>query len=218
MPSSFRDVRFPTDISRGSTSTTRFKTRIISSESGQETRIRVWTYPLRSYELNVDFWDAARLQLLISFYNAAACGDAYSFRFKDWSDYFAGYKFDPTGLIVDTGSLQSIGTGDGVATTFQLSKTYTSGAFSSVRKITKPVAGTVVIYKAGVLQTLTTHYTVDTTTGIITFVSAPAMSAAITAAYHFDVNARFDGDNMALNVEAIQSGKWSSLRVLEVRE
>ena len=219
MPVGFRDVQFPTNISRGSTSTTRFKTRIISSESGQETRIKVWTYPLRSYDLAVDFWDSARLQVLISFYNAVACGDAYSFRFKDWSDYFAGYKFDPTaGLIVDTGSLSTIGTGDGSTTVFQLSKTYSSGGFSSTRIITKPVNGTVSIYKNGVLQTLTTHYTVDHSTGLVTFVTAPANTNVITAAFQFDVNARFDGDNMALNVEAIQAGKWSSVKVVEVRE
>ena len=218
MPASFQNVQFPTDISRKATSKARFKTRITTSESGNETRVRVWTYPLREYDIAVDFWDKDRLYRLQSFYIAVAAGDAYSFRFKDWSDYFRGYKYDQVnGLTVDAPNAEIIGTGNGSATNFQLIKTYvTPPSWSATRVITKPVAGSVHIYFNGTEQL--SGWTVDTTTGIVTFSTAPTAGVSITAAYQFDVPVRFSGDVMELNLDAIQSGSWGSLKLVEVRE
>ena len=42
-----------------------------------------------------------------------------------------------------------LGTGDGTQTQFQLVKRYPSGSVIEVRTITKPVAGTVQVYKDG---------------------------------------------------------------------
>jgi hypothetical protein len=74
---------------------------------------------------------------LIAFFRARK-GKAYGFRFKDWTDYKA--------------TSQLIGTGDGAIKTFQLVKRYPSGSVVEVRTITKPIAGTVRVYKDGVEQ------------------------------------------------------------------
>ena len=100
---------------------------------------------------------------------------------------------------------------------FQLIKTYVvPPSWSATRVITKPVTGTVHIYFNGVEQV--SGWTVDNTTGIVTFSTAPTMGVSISAAYQFDVPARFSGDVMELNLDAIQSGSWGSLKLMEVRE
>jgi uncharacterized protein (TIGR02217 family) len=119
-------------------------------------------------------------------------GRANGFRVKDFLDFTS----NANGVTAPTNLDQVIGTGTGSLTTFQLKKTYTKGALSLARNIKKPVVGTVLIAKAGVAQTITTHYTLDTTTGIVTFLSAPANGNSITAGYEFDVPCRFDTDEL----------------------
>ena len=99
----------------------------------------------------------AQIDELIAFFRARR-GKAYGFRFKDWTDYKA------------TGQL--LGTGDDALTQFQLVKHYPSGSVIEVRTITKPVAGTVKVYLDGVEQL--SGWSVDTTTGLVTFSTAPA--------------------------------------------
>jgi uncharacterized protein (TIGR02217 family) len=57
-----------------------------------------------------------------------------------------------------------------------------------VRTITKPVAGTVKVYLDGVEQLW--GWSVDTTTGVVTFGTAPAMGVEVTADCEFDVPVR----------------------------
>jgi len=55
---------------------------------------------------------------------------------------------------------------------------------------------TLLVYVNGVLQTLTTHYTVslNNTTPTITFVTAPTNTYPVTATYEYYMPVRFDGD------------------------
>lgn len=216
MPAPFRDALFPTNISRGSTSSIKWQTRKTVSDSGNETRVKSWSNPLREFSFNAEFWDEARLQDLINFYNAVAQGDAYSFRFRDWSDFYAGYSMVPGGggIVVDVGALQTIGTGNGATVAFQLVKTYTRDGFTYTRTITKPVTGTVKVYVGGVEQL--SGWSVNLSTGVVTFSSAPA-SGTIAAAFYFDTPARFDGDVVGFNLEALRVGRVN-MRVVEVRE
>ena len=119
----------------------------------------------------------AQIDELIAFFRARR-GKAYGFRFKDWTDYKA--------------SGQLLGTGDDVLTQFQLVKHYPSGSVIEVRTITKPVAGTVKVYLDGVEQL--SGWSVDTTTGLVTFSTAPALGVEVTADFEFDVPVRFDTD------------------------
>jgi uncharacterized protein (TIGR02217 family) len=84
-----------------------------------------------------------------------------------------------------------------------------------LRSIQKPVAGSVHVAVAG--TPLATGWTVDTTTGIVTFASAPATGAAVTAGFEFDVPARFDTDKIEVNLEQFNLGSIPRIPVLEVR-
>ncbi len=131
------------------------------------------------------------------------------FRLKD----FADFKSCAPGEAISATD-QSIGTGNGTATSFALSKTYTSGPSSWTRAIKKPVAGSVIVAKNGVTQT--SGVSVDTTTGVVTFVTAPAASAAITAGFEFDVPVRFDTDALSINLADFAAGEIPSIPLVEI--
>jgi uncharacterized protein (TIGR02217 family) len=137
---------------------------------------------------------------LISFFRARR-GKAYGFRFKDWTDHKA------------TGQL--LGTGDALQTQFQLVKHYPSGSVIEVRTITKPVAGTVKVYLDGTLQP--SGWSVDTTTGLVTFGTPLGLGVEVSADFAFDVPVRFDTDHMAVTIESYRLHTWQQIPIVELR-
>jgi uncharacterized protein (TIGR02217 family) len=197
---SFEEVQFPSDISYGATGGPMFLTDVVSTVSGHEQRNSKWSQARAKYNVASGVKTETQWQALISFFRARR-GKAVGFRFKDWSDYKAE-------------SVQ-IGVGDDSTTEFQLVKIYSSGSVAVSRTITKPVSGTVDIYVDSVLQS--SGVSVDTTTGVVTFSSAPALGEVITAEFEFDVPVRFDTDEMAVSMDSFDAGNWSSIPLIEVR-
>ncbi len=196
----FVEVQFPTDISYGSSGGPEYATDIVASQSGYEQRNVNWEQARARYNVAHGVKTKTQLDALIAFFRARK-GRAYGFRFKDWTDYQV--------------TAESLGTGNGVTTQFQLVKHYLSGAVSEVRTINKPVSGTVQIYKNAVLQT--SGVTVDTTTGLVTFAVAPATGVAVTANCQFDVPVRFDTDRLSAKLEAYGIHSWLDIPLIEVR-
>lgn len=85
----------------------------------------------------------------------------------------------------NTALLQSFGTGDGSATEFQLRRTL--GPFTEP---VKNVAAAPLIYKNGVLQTVSTDYTIDSN-GLVTFTSPPAGGQPLTWSGTYYYRCRF---------------------------
>ncbi|MEQ1936188.1 MAG: DUF2460 domain-containing protein [Fimbriimonadaceae bacterium] len=104
-------------------------------------------------------------------------------------------------------------TADGVLTTF----TFNSMPYTK-RKITRPERGTIKVYLDGVLKTETTHYSINYSTGVITFVSAPGSNVKVQWAGKFHIPARFDFDDARLNMQVVQVGDFSAMRIIEIRE
>ena len=198
----FHDIRFPEDIAFGSSGGPEYSTDVVITHGGYEQRNINWAEARARYNVAHGVKTQVQLDALLAFFRARK-GKAFSFRFKDWTD------FNATG--------QAIGVGDGVVTQFQLIKTYVSGATIETRMITKPVNGAVNIFVDAVLQTETTDYTLDYVTGIITFLTAPANSASITADFDFDVPARFDTDRLSASLDTYGSRSWNDIPLLEVR-
>jgi uncharacterized protein (TIGR02217 family) len=120
---------------------------------------------------------------------------------EDWTDFKA------------TGQL--LGAGDDATTEFQLVKRYPSGSAVEVRTIAKPVAGTVRIYFNGVEQL--SGWSIDVTTGIVTFRAPPASDVEITATFEFDVPVRFDTDHMSVTIETYKLHRWQQIPIVELR-
>jgi uncharacterized protein (TIGR02217 family) len=108
---------------------------------------------------------------------------------------------------------QTIASGDGVTAVFQLTKTYASGAGSWTRAIQKPVDGSVRLAVAG---SETDAFTLDTTSGLVTFETAPADGAAITAGFSFDTPVRFDSDSLSVNLASFAAGEIPGVPLVEV--
>ncbi len=197
----FHDVRFPEVIEAGMQGGPAFLTTIVESTGGQEKRNGAWSLPRYKWRFGTGLRDQAGLDVLLAFF-MARMGRLHSFRFKDWLDY--------------TAAGDNIGTGNGVALTFQLRRVYTSGGVSLYRKITRPVSGTVKIYVDGVEQL--SGVSVNTSTGLVTFSVAPLDTKPITWTGQFDVPVRFDSDELPLTLEAVDVGELSQMEIIEVRE
>jgi len=198
--SGFHEVRFPDNIAYGATGGPEFATTVVVTGAGHEQRNVNWAEARGRWDVGSGLKNQQQLDELIAFFRARE-GRAYGFRFKDWTDYTA------------TGQL--LGTGDGVQTQFQLVKRYPSGSVIEVRTVSKPVAGTVRIYKDGVEQL--SGWSVNVTTGLITFSTAPAADVEITADFEFDVPVRFDTDHMAVTIETFRLHRWQQIPIVELR-
>lgn len=183
--------RFPVTMSHDSRMGPRFLTDVVVYANGAEFRNSRWSLPLLTF--NAAYKMLTRSQL-IDIYDLflVSKGRANGFRVKDFFDFTSAANGRDTPTNLD----QTLGTANGVLTQFQLIKTYTKGANSINRTTKKPVASTTVVAVNSVAQTVGVDFTVDTTTGVITFTSAPS-SGAVTAGFEFDVPCRFDIDDFS---------------------
>lgn len=204
------DVVFPTDISQGSTGGPAFSTTVIGSKAGFEQRNINWSRARASYNVAQGVRNDTQQAALMTFFYAQS-GKAYGFLFLDHRDHAT----TDTNKAAGTPVYQTIGTGDGSTTTFQLVKVYSSTVRSYTRKITRPKTGTITIKKDGV--TASSGVSVSLTTGIVTFTSAPADGVVITADFEFYVPVRFDVDNMSITLNGVVAD-WDNIPLVEVRE
>ena len=205
----FHEVRFPDNISRNARGGPERRTQIVELASGDEERNASWANSRRRYDAAYGIRRADDLAAVVAFFEARN-GRLYGFRWKDWADYKSCLP-SQTPAATD----QNIGTGDGAKTAFQLTKTYSSGSQNWTRTITKPVAGTVAVAVGGTIHS--SGWSVDTTTGLITFATAPANGATITAGFEFDVPVRFDTDQLDVTLDIERLGSITSIPLIEVR-
>lgn len=207
----FHEVRFPANLSFGSIGGPERRTEIVSLASGFEERNTPWAHSRRRYDAAMGLRSLDDLSALVAFFEARA-GQLHGFRWKDWVDHKSSLPSQ-----VPAFDDQQIAVGDGATVTFQLTKTYASGAASYHRPITKPVRDTVRAGVGGDQRFADQHYDVDHRTGLITFAEAPEAGAVVTAGYEFDVPVRFDTDRIAVSVASFQAGEVPQIPVVEVR-
>ncbi|GKY88735.1 DUF2460 domain-containing protein [Sinisalibacter aestuarii] len=207
----FHEIRFPPSLSFGSVGGPERRTEVVTLANGYEERNTPWAHSRRRYDAGVSMRSLDDVEVLIAFFEARQ-GQLFGFRWKDWADFKSGLP-SRAAAYQD----QLIAWGDGETTAFQLIKTYKSGAHGYARPIRKPVAGSVKLGLQGDPLIETVHYTVDETTGIVTFADAPAAGADITAGFEFDVPVRFDTDRIQTSVASFQAGDVPSVPVVELR-
>ncbi len=210
---SFHEVRFPTDIARGSSGGPERRTDVVVLGSGYEERNSRWADSRRSYNAGYGVKSLDDLHQVIAFFEERR-GRLYGFRWRDPADY---KSCAPQRLPAETD--QTIGLGDGSTLYFQLIKSYGSDTLPWSRTISKPVEGSVLVAVDGVLQDEGTKHIIDTTTGIVRFLSghAPANGAILTAGFEFDVPVRFDTDKLEIDVQGVRHGTIPNIPIVEVR-
>ena len=177
-----------------------WRTKIQTAVSGKETRIGLWSYPIYDYDLPHAYLrsDATNIELqtLVDFYNARN-GPFDTWLFNDPDD--------------NTATLMPFGIGDGSTTAFQLTRTLISSGFS------EPVSAPNTITQVRVNGSATGAYSLNSTTGVITFTVAPAAAAALdwTGTYYW--RCRFKDDTF--NVEKFLNQFWEakSLKFVNVK-
>ncbi len=205
----FHEVRFPPAISLASTGGPERRTEIVTLGSGFEERNQRWADSRRNYNAGYGVKSIGDLHAVIEFFEERR-GQLTAFRWKDWADYKSCAPDLPVSAFD-----QVIGAGGGEETQFQLIKTYGSVFAPWTRTIVKPVPGSVLIAVAGV--PMSSGWSVDTATGIVTFASAPADEAAITAGFEFDVPARFATDKLETDFEGFALGSIPRIPIIEVK-
>lgn len=176
--------RFPKCPSFGYTSTPQYSVTITRTVSGSERRNRNWARPLLRFDCTVGPRGEDDVQEILEFWHAMG-GPEVGFRFKDYLDF----KTCRVGETIDKSDqlLTSL-----TPTTYQLVKGYTVGSRTQLRKIYKPVNGTILIADNGVLKTQGLHWNLNYATGLLTISFTPV--GPLTWGGEFDVPVRFDSE------------------------
>ncbi|MEL6608706.1 MAG: DUF2460 domain-containing protein [Pseudomonadota bacterium] len=207
----FHEIQFPPKLSFGSVGGPERRTEIVTLANGFEERNTPWSHSRRRYDAGVALRSLDDLEELIAFFEARQ-GQMYGFRWKDWSDYRSVSSARP---ITDRD--QDIADGDGETLVYQMQKVYRSGEQTYARPITKPRRGTVKVAVGELSLTENDDFTVDYTTGLITFADAPDEEAEITAGYEFDVPVRFDSSSLQMSLANFRAGDVPSVPIVEIR-
>ncbi|CAN5368019.1 TIGR02217 family protein [soil metagenome] len=206
----FHEMRLPARLAFGCTGGVERRTQVTTLGSGFERWSTPWAQGRRRYLIGTATRPLDDAAELVAFFEARR-GRLHGFRFRDPADCKSCVP-SQTPAATD----QAIGTGDGARKTFALAKTYGSGATAMVRPIAKPVAGTVKIAVGGVTLAAAA-FAVDTVTGLVTLVTAPAAGVAITAGFEFDTPVRFDGDRIDVTLESFNAARIGAVALVEVR-
>jgi uncharacterized protein (TIGR02217 family) len=205
----FHEVLFPLDIALGSAGGPERRTEIVALGSGREERNARWAHSRRRYDAGYGIKTYEALSQVIAFFEERR-GTLHGFRWRDRLDHASAAP----GVAV-TPTDQAIGTGDGETVAFQLIKTY-GGAFAPyARPIAKPVAGSVRVAVEG--TELEEGFSIDATTGVVTFAAPPGAGDAVTAGYLYDVPVRFDTDYLEVDLSAFAAGAIPKIPLIEIR-
>lgn len=179
--------RFPDDIAFWAEGGAGFKTVVTTSTSGREKRNSLWQYAMGKWKVN----NVSRTVFVPQAYNVAQIrnfframkGQAFGFRFRDWTDYQdegAGIVGQPFSNF-SASNFVPVGAGTG-GPSYQMYKVYSENPFADYRVVQKPFnGGGLQVQRNGVNVTQGSaagDCSIDTTTGIVTFVADS--SAAIT--------------------------------------
>ena len=180
-------VRFPDAIAYGSRGGKSWRNTRVDLTAGAGEGVQRWTIPRGEYDVRWGLRGQDDFQDVIDLWYITK-GSLNGFGFRDKLDF----STKPEKPDIHTGTFafddQNIGTGDGTATQFQITKVHTVGSFTFTRNITKPITG-VKVGKAGVEQV--SGFTVNLDTGIVTFTTAPTVGQAITAGCNYDIPVQF---------------------------
>jgi uncharacterized protein (TIGR02217 family) len=191
----FDDVSFPIALGRRMEVAPTFATTIVAGAGGAEQRNAGWAEARGHYDVGPGVRSEADIGALLAFFRARM-GPARAFRLRDPFDSQA------------TG--ERIGTGDGAVRRFALVKHYGE----QLRRITRPVAGSVTVAVAGVA---TQGFALESG-GWVVLDDAPAIGVPVTAGFAFDVPVRFAEDRLAVTAATWRAGEAASVPLVEVRE
>lgn len=201
----FHNVRFPEDISWGSSGGPEFKTQVFESFRGFEKRNIDWCQPLMKFNVAYGVKTDVQLLRMLTFFNARQ-GRAYGFRYKNWANY-----------RITNGP---IATGDGVSTRLPIWKFYGFQGSRMYKRLRKIVNGTVTNVGVGAVGGLTegVDFNIDYEAGEIALNTAPGYGIPIYAGnLEFDEPVRFDNDSMQAIIDGFNNQSVQEIPLIGVK-
>lgn len=204
--------RLPVNLEKGSGFGPSFKNVIQEAISGNEQRFAQWTKCRGVGDISYAILESSDplgdYRAVLALFRAHF-GSLLPFRFRDWSDY--------------TATDELFANGDGVTTSFQLTKTYdpsqillgVPGSVFYVRDIML-VSGTPIIEIDGVPSVGSPAPFTINSSGVVTFASAPPNLSELTWTGEFDVPVRFDTDALPVIMKEQDLASISSISIKEV--
>lgn len=202
-----------------------YSTEVQQSTNGLELRAAFWSYPRYKISLSFNFLRSATYtkstqnewETLVGFFaRMAANYDTFYFEMPD--DYFVGTLASPTST-----TSMPIGVGNGSTTAFQLQRSLVPSASlpAAASRSYYPTIGDgyepifVVnnttppsIFVNSTLKTVTTDYSINNTTGVLTFVTPPAASAIISWTGSYYWNCRLEKEQY--DFQRMLNGIWEA--------
>lgn len=216
----FYEHRLPLEMSRQVSGGLGLRTLVNESVSGVESRIQRFSRIRGRWDLasrlmrQVESNPSLRTDIaLLRQLHVVQEGKTHGFRFQHFGDHKIG---DPDNPTTDN---QSIGTGNGSTTQFQVYKRYTFGSVNYDRSIVKLESGSYTVLIDNVAQTEGggNDYTIDINTGVVTFNSAPLGGEDVQIATKYDVPVRFDIDLLDIDEELASLGQIPSIPIVELK-
>lgn len=203
----------------------RWSTDIAQVANGTEQRNQNWQHPLRTFTAPGGISCAPDINALYHQWMVTR-GPKSTFPMRDPFDFasrdlITADQSEPEITRTD----QLIGTGDGVARSFQLIRRYTFGDQTYERPIHLPVTGKVLMAINGIdpldipeAQGGPNPWTVTRRGGVVTFDRPPPPAASIQSGFIFDVEVRFESDDAFEQVaKAYKANGSADLVFVEVR-
>lgn len=199
--------RFDVNISYGSSGGSGFNTTVFEGHGGVEQRGINWATTKGKWNVAQGIRTAADMQGIKDLF-MVVYGKAIGFRFKDWGDFQMTLE-------------EATPIANGVNNTFKMQRTYTAGALSYIRRVFKPVSGTIHVFDNGVERTLgagASQVNIDYTTGIMTFGASiiPVNTHIITVTGEFDLPVRFDTDDLNITQDSFDTETWNNIPLVEL--
>jgi len=192
--------RFPAALAYGAQGGPGFSTDVVLTADGQESRNVNWAEARCRWDVGSIHRTKGEIEGLIAFFHAAAQGQEGLFLFRDFTDD----TFD-----------NAIGVGDGATAEFQLVKQYATGPYTSTRRLTHPIEGTVGVRLDGALVS---GWALDYSTGLLPLAAAPAAGVVVSAAGEFEVLCRFAQDVLPVTRVAPDAYSCGQIELWEVRD
>jgi len=197
----YLDVEFPRDIAQGCQAILERRDEVVMLASGHEENNQRWTHARRSWAAGLAIRSHRDLAEVVALFEEVR-GRANSFRFRDWLDWRSVQAPEPIaptdqplGALIDGSTEYEAATGDGVTLSFQVVKRY--GVVNPyLRPIALPHAASLRVAIDGVEQA--SGWTLSPTGGVVTFDTAPAAGATLTAGFTFDVPVRFSQSSLSV--------------------
>lgn len=202
---------FPTYIAKDFRRVFEREADIVRSASGRVYPHSELDQPYRRYEFDYGPVTNTESDVLVDFY-LAVDGPMNAFLLEDPREYSSSGS---TGTPASDDQL--LGTGDGATTAYQARKAHTYGSTTAYRNITRLQSGTLLVEVNGVAQTEGVDFSVDYSTGIITFVVAPTSGHAVKAGFKFYIPVRFETDVLSILEEGRLVGS-AEITLVEVVE